>query len=373
MWPWRQSVQFKYLVFWGQLLTLVAALHLIVLYSFLFIQHGVNLHDSLTITARFASGDLPVAFMPFYKHVPGSIQQINAQGASNARKQNLNKTPKLIKLPNIKNQKFTNSKPIIYKFIKPKVSKKVTPEITKTKLSKNSANKIKLAVKPTLKPVAVKPVIKKSELAVTKKISKIASIVSETLQAKIKPAEQILPKSAEKISSETVVPEVKQVAPVETKNLDSKQVTSSDLSDTSKNNLNNNSSVTNVSTSNIIIINNNINNNNSTSDTISSSNINNQELAIGRKDLELLQLQDSLRGAVSQNWRPPLGFKRDLETVVEVFVDPAGVMERVDIKQSSGVLVFDVSVELAINQVVWPSEAWGKSHTLTFKQRQFDN
>ncbi len=340
MWPWQQSVQFKYLIFWAQLLTLVAVIHIIVLYSFLFVQHGLNLHDNLTITARFASGDLPVVFMPFYKHVPGAIQQINTQVANNSKKQSL-----------IKNKNINNSKPIIYKLIKPEISKKVTPKITKTKLSKNSANKIKLAVKPAPKPVAAKPAVKKLELAVVKKISEIAPVAPETLQDSIKPVEQVSSKNTDKIISEKVTPEVTQVAPIETnKKLDSKQITSSELSDTNKNNLNN------------------INNNSSTNTTISSANNSNQELAIGRKDLELLQLQDSLRGAVSQNWRPPLGFKRDLETIVEVFVGPAGLMEHVDIKQSSGVLVFDASVELAINQVVWPSEAWGKSHTLTFKQ-----
>jgi outer membrane biosynthesis protein TonB len=360
MWPWQQSVQLKYLIFWGQLLTLVAVLHLIVLYSFLFMQHGINLHDNLTITARFASGDLPVVFMPFYKHVPGAIQQINAQGANSSKKQSLSKTK------NLKNK--NNARPIIYKLVKPPVSK-----ITKTKLSKNSAkvklDKLKLAQKTAPKLVTkklapeLKTVTKKLEPIESKKIAGIAPAVPETLQDKIKPVEQILPKSTEKISSE-------KVTPVETKNLDSKtvnslenkklesKVASTETSDINKSNLNNNLSATNLSASN----------NNSTSTTISSSNNSNQELAIGRKDLELLQLQDSLRGAVSQNWRPPLGFKRDLETVVEVFVDAAGVMERVDIKQSSGVLVFDASVELAINQVVWPSEAWGKSHTLTFKQ-----
>ncbi|HLB94061.1 MAG TPA: hypothetical protein VJJ81_02340, partial [Candidatus Babeliales bacterium] len=62
MWPWRQSVQFKYFIFWVQLITLVAVLHIVLLYSFLFVQHGINLADNLTITARFANGDLPVVF-----------------------------------------------------------------------------------------------------------------------------------------------------------------------------------------------------------------------------------------------------------------------------------------------------------------------
>lgn len=360
MWPWQQSVQFKYLVFWGQLLTLVAVIHVMVLYGFLFIQHGINLHDNLTITARFVNGDLPVVFMPFYKHVPGAIQQINTQVANNSKKQDL------IKNKNNKIQNNSNSKPIVYKLVKPEISKKVVPKIIKPKLSKNSAkvgiSKIKLTVKSAPKLAKVKPVIKKLKPAIAKKTSEIIPMIPETLQDSIKPVGQILPESPEKISSKMVVSELKQVASVETKSLDSKQVASSELGDTNKNNLNNNLSVTNLSASN-----NNISNK-STSATISSSNINHQELAIGRKDLELLQLQDSLRGAVSQNWRPPLGFKRDLETIVEVFVGPAGLMEHVDIKQSSGVLVFDASVELAINQVVWPSEAWGKSHTLTFKQ-----
>lgn len=325
MWPWRQSVQFKYFIFWGQLITLVAGLHIVLLYSFLFVQHGINLADNLTITARFASGDLPVVFMPFYKHVPGSIQQINIQVANNSRKQSLSK-PQNIKTKN------SSSKPVIYKLSKPPA-----PKVTKTKLSKNSAkvklDKLKLVQKsaPKIKSIEVAP---------------------ETLPAKIKPAEPVLPKSIEKNSSEIVTP-------VENKKADS-QVAKPETSAINKTKLDNNASVTSaVNSSNL--------NNHSTNTTVSNAN-NNSELAIGRKDLELLQLQDSLRGAVSQNWRPPLGFKRDLETVIEVFVDPAGIMERVDIKQSSGVLVFDASVELAINQVVWPAEAWGKSHTLTFKQ-----
>lgn len=318
MWPWRQSVQFKYFIFWVQLITLVAVLHIVLLYSFLFVQHGINLADNLTITARFASGDLPVVFMPFYKHVPGSIQQINTQVANSSRKQSLSKTQ------NIKT-KNSNSKPVIYK-----LSKASAPKITKTKLSKNSTkvklDKFKLAQKPAPK---IKSIAKKLDPVALKKTTEIA------------------PEGIEKNSSEIVTP-------VENKKADS-QVAKPETSDINKTKLDSNTSVTST--------------NYSTNTTVSNSNNNNNpELAIGRKDLELLQLQDSLRGAVSQNWRPPLGFKRDLETVIEVFVDPAGIMERVDIKQSSGVLVFDASVELAINQVVWPAEAWGKSHTLTFKQ-----
>lgn len=307
MWPWQQSVQFKYFIFWLQLITLVAVIHIVLLYGFLFVQHGINLHDNLTITARFARGDLPVVFMPLYKHVPGSVQQVNTQVVNNSKKQ------ALLKTQNSKNKLNTSSRPVIYKLSKPQASK-----ITKFKLSKNSA-KIKL----------------------------------DKLKLSKKTVPEVKPVESKKTTSE-------KVAPVENKKLESK-VANVETNDINKNNLNNSSNVTNLSTSNNI-------NNNSTSTTISSPNNSNQELAIGRKDLELLQLQDSLRDAVSQSWRPPLGFKRDLETVVEVFVDAAGVMEHVDIKQSSGILVFDASVELAINQVVWPSAAWGKSHTLTFKQ-----
>ncbi|HLB40678.1 MAG TPA: TonB family protein, partial [Candidatus Babeliales bacterium] len=89
---------------------------------------------------------------------------------------------------------------------------------------------------------------------------------------------------------------------------------------------------------------------------------------IGRKDLELLQLQDQLRQNVAQSWRPPLGFPRALTAVVAVVLSPTGQIEQIQVQQSSGVAVFDASVQQALSAVPWPPAAWGRSHVLTFKQ-----
>ncbi|HLB40468.1 MAG TPA: hypothetical protein VJJ83_01635, partial [Candidatus Babeliales bacterium] len=77
MWRWQPSVPYRYGIFWAQLIGLVLLLHLGALYSLLFITPDLPLSPALTIRATFANGELPVVFMPLYKHVPGALQQLN--------------------------------------------------------------------------------------------------------------------------------------------------------------------------------------------------------------------------------------------------------------------------------------------------------
>lgn len=93
----------------------------------------------------------------------------------------------------------------------------------------------------------------------------------------------------------------------------------------------------------------------------------NQDLEIGRKDLEELKLYEKVHNAISQNFAPPKGVPVGLECVVKLIVDNNGKLKSVDFEKSSNILMFDLSAKKAVVSAVIPKELWGKDIILNFK------
>lgn len=86
---------------------------------------------------------------------------------------------------------------------------------------------------------------------------------------------------------------------------------------------------------------------------------------VGQLEYEALQLQEAVQHELQNHWKPPIGHN-GLICVVRVVLDWQGVLVDSVVEQSSGVLMFDMSAEQAINAMVFPKTAWGKQMTITF-------
>lgn len=93
----------------------------------------------------------------------------------------------------------------------------------------------------------------------------------------------------------------------------------------------------------------------------------NQDLEIGRKDLEELKLYEKVHNAISQNFAPPKGVPAGLECVVKLVVDKNGKLKSLDFEKSSNILMFDLSAKKAVVNAIIPKELWGKDIILNFK------
>lgn len=89
---------------------------------------------------------------------------------------------------------------------------------------------------------------------------------------------------------------------------------------------------------------------------------------VGREDLEMLQLQQSICSEIGEHWKPPRGVPKDKTCVVRVLVDWHGVVKDIVVEKASGIAMYDVSVRSAVSALHVPQAAWGKELSITFKQ-----
>jgi hypothetical protein len=86
-----------------------------------------------------------------------------------------------------------------------------------------------------------------------------------------------------------------------------------------------------------------------------------------QREFDALQLQALFQESVAEVWTPPLGMVDTIECIVTVSVDWKGNIIERKIDKKSGVLVYDMTVEHALNDLKIPRAAWGKSMTVAFK------
>lgn len=88
---------------------------------------------------------------------------------------------------------------------------------------------------------------------------------------------------------------------------------------------------------------------------------------LGRKDMEIVELEDEVKQEIKNNWRPPAGLSKNLESIVKVGIDLNGKINDFKIEKSSKSIAFDMSIRRDIYKNSWPKKLWGKQITLTFK------
>lgn len=92
-----------------------------------------------------------------------------------------------------------------------------------------------------------------------------------------------------------------------------------------------------------------------------------EPIYIGWQDLKDLQLMGELEQVLIANWQPPVGFNSDLECVVELVVGADGQVQSLEIKKSSQVLAYDMSVRRNFANLVLPKIASNKTLIISFK------
>ena len=79
---------------------------------------------------------------------------------------------------------------------------------------------------------------------------------------------------------------------------------------------------------------------------------------VGQLEYEALQLQEAVQRELQTHWKPPIG-NTGLTCTIRIVIDWQGVISDTITEQTSGVLMFDMSAEQAINAMTFPKTAWG--------------
>ncbi len=91
----------------------------------------------------------------------------------------------------------------------------------------------------------------------------------------------------------------------------------------------------------------------------------NDAIYVGQLEYDALKLQDALQGEVERCWQSPPGLQ-DISCEIKVVLDFNGKPHAIDIQNSSGVLMYDLSARGAVQSIAFPNFAWGKEITITF-------
>ena len=93
-------------------------------------------------------------------------------------------------------------------------------------------------------------------------------------------------------------------------------------------------------------------------------------LYVGRADLDQLAVQDAIQNVFAANWRPPVGLSPELACHIKFMVNAKGEIQEMAMVESSGVLIYDLAVQMAIRESALhlPICAHGKEFSLTFTQ-----
>ena len=99
--------------------------------------------------------------------------------------------------------------------------------------------------------------------------------------------------------------------------------------------------------------------------TASASAIDADTLVVGQEEWHALQLEQELERALESEWRPPQGMG-SLQCQFFVAVESAGAINSIELKQSSGVLAYDLAARMALERMSMPRIAYGKQIYITF-------
>lgn len=93
-----------------------------------------------------------------------------------------------------------------------------------------------------------------------------------------------------------------------------------------------------------------------------------EAIYVGRDQADLLELQELIQQEATLQWRPPVGFAKELVCILKVLIDWQGAVASVVVEQSSGVLAYDSSARMAVAHMQIPRGAYTKELCITFKQ-----
>jgi hypothetical protein len=89
-------------------------------------------------------------------------------------------------------------------------------------------------------------------------------------------------------------------------------------------------------------------------------------LYIGKDDLKLIELHDSIAEEMHTHWHPPSGIQPQKTCKIKVFLAEDGTVKKLQQEQSSGILAYDMAARVAIMKAKFSEGAWNNEFTLSF-------
>lgn len=90
-------------------------------------------------------------------------------------------------------------------------------------------------------------------------------------------------------------------------------------------------------------------------------------LFVTQQEFDSLQLQKKLQESLFDIWAPPAGIPGNLVCEVIITIGWDGLIVHKEIIKKTGILIYDLSVQEALDKACFPHEIWGKKLTLLFK------
>lgn len=87
-----------------------------------------------------------------------------------------------------------------------------------------------------------------------------------------------------------------------------------------------------------------------------------------QQELDALQIHQKLQESIISVWEAPIGMVAEQYCEVTVAIGWDGAVQEIQFLKKTGSLVYDLSVQETIEQVIFPHEVWGKRITIAFKQ-----
>lgn len=95
--------------------------------------------------------------------------------------------------------------------------------------------------------------------------------------------------------------------------------------------------------------------------------VDDQVLYVSQEEFADIELQRMLADALAQAWHQPVGIPETAECQALIEVDRQGTLLSYKLIKTSGIMIYDVSVEQGIKTLTFPRPVWGKTIELIFK------
>lgn len=88
---------------------------------------------------------------------------------------------------------------------------------------------------------------------------------------------------------------------------------------------------------------------------------------VTHKELRGIELENAIQAAIQEVWNPPVGVDKDIVSEVVVIVGWDGKLVESKIIKLSEVIIYDVSVQEALEEIKFPRQVWGKEIKIAFR------
>lgn len=88
---------------------------------------------------------------------------------------------------------------------------------------------------------------------------------------------------------------------------------------------------------------------------------------VTHKELRGIELENAVQAAVQEVWTPPIGVDQEVMSEVQVTVGWDGKLVESKILKLSEIVIYDVAVQEALEDITFPRQVWGKEIKIAFR------